>query len=373
MVQLRFSNITPTLVPIHEWSLSEFSRGVMKRDPSNSVDRGLQTRINRATMKTFFPLAACLAILGAVFSGCATSSLSSDARTPAHFDFALIGDVPYTEADATNGFPNMIAEINQARLAFVVHDGDIKDGAAPCSDEALARCYRQFQTFRHPLIYVYGDNEWTDCGRGGFDPEERLNKLREMFSRGEDTLGQRTFLLERQSRNSNFAKFRENVRWTHGNALFVGLNIPGSNNNFGKPEFAERNRANLAWLADSFALATREERSGIMLIIQANPRFDLGTTNSARAGFNDFLKALEAETIAFKKPVVLVHGDTHYFRIDKPMMGARTRRRVENFTRVETFGFPDVHWLRATVDESDPNLFSFRQELVRKNFIQHQP
>jgi hypothetical protein len=27
---------------------------------------------------------------------------------------------------------------------------------------------------------------------------------------------------------------------------------------------------------------------------------------------------LREETVAFRKPVVLVHGDSHYFRIDKP-------------------------------------------------------
>jgi acyl-coenzyme A synthetase/AMP-(fatty) acid ligase len=31
------------------------------------------------------------------------------------------------------------------------------------------------------------------------------------------------------------------------------------------------------------------------------------------------------------------------------MIGARSGRRVENFTRVETFGELDNHWLRVTV------------------------
>jgi len=33
----------------------------------------------------------------------------------------------------------------------------------------------------------------------------------------------------------------------------------------------------------------------------------------------------------------------------------------ENFTRVETFGSPDVHWLRASVNFKDPNVFNFQQ------------
>jgi hypothetical protein len=48
-----------------------------------------------------------------------------------------------------------------------------------------------------------------------------------------------------------------------------------------------------------------------------------------------------AEAIAFGKPVVLVNGDSHYFRIDKPYMRLPARESaIENVTRVETFGSP---------------------------------
>ena len=53
------------------------------------------------------------------------------------FEFALIGDVPYTDFITTNSYRNMIAEINHARLAVVVHDGDSNAGSTPCSREIL--------------------------------------------------------------------------------------------------------------------------------------------------------------------------------------------------------------------------------------------
>ncbi len=37
-------------------------------------------------------------------------------------------------------------------------------------------------------------------------------------------------------------------------------------------------------------------------------------------GFHDFLVALRAQVIAFGKPVAYVHGDSHYFRVDKPLL-----------------------------------------------------
>jgi hypothetical protein len=309
-------------------------------------------------------------LMALLANGC-TTWLGTRARP---FDFALIGDVPYTDEQTTNLFPNMIRELNAADLEFVVHDGDIKSGSTPCTDEIFAERFKQFETFRHPLIYVFGDNEWTDCARAtnGFDPVERLQKLREMFAHGDHSLGQRKLSLARQSNDPRYTKFRENVRWEMGNVMFVGLHVPGSANNYGKPEFAERNAANMAWLQDSFAFAKIENRRAVMVIIQANPFPERGSTNRVHAGYRDLLKVLEAETLGFKKPVVLVHGDTHHFRIDNPLLSAKSRRPIENFTRVETFGNPDVHWIRVTVNPKDPNVFTFHPQIVKENVVNHQ-
>lgn len=308
-----------------------------------------------------------------VLLGCGCASWCGDAARAKPFDFALIGDAPYTPEQATDLLPNMMRDLDAAELEFVVHDGDIKSGDTPCTDANFEERLRDFQKSAHPFIYVFGDNEWTDCARAtnGFDPEERLAKLREMFAGGSHSLGRRRLSLARQSDDPRFAKFRENVRWSMGEVMFVGLNIPGSVNNHGRREFAERNAANLAWLKDSFAYATVENRRALMLIIQANPFPERGSTNRVHPGFREFLAALEQETVTFEKPVVLVHGDSHYFRIDKPLYGAQSKRRIENFTRVETFGNPDVHWLRVTADPADPNVFTFRPQLVSGNLVNH--
>lgn len=40
---------------------------------------------------------------------------------------------------------------------------------------------------------------------------------------------------------------------------------------------------------------------------------------------------------------------------------------LETFTRAETFGSPDVHWLRLTVDPLGERLFTLRPEIVAAN------
>jgi hypothetical protein len=295
------------------------------------------------------------------------------------FEFGLIGDLPYTPEDEAK-FPHLMTAMNQADLAFVIHDGDLKSGGSLCSDQVLSQRRELLQTSVHPLILIPGDNDWTDCHRennGSYDPIERLAKLREMFFATNQSLGQQTIRLTQQSEQPQYRQFRENVRWSHSNVLLVGLNVVGSNNNFGRTpamdaEYVERNAANLVWMQQSFQMARDRQMAAIVLIIQANLQFDLPADNPERSGFNDFIAALETETLNFDhRPVILVHGDNHYFRIDKPLVSSRSQRRIENFTRVETFGTPDVHWVRAIVDPADSDLFSFEPEIVNQNLVNH--
>jgi hypothetical protein len=322
------------------------------------------------------------------------------------FEFALIGDMPY-DARHEREFANVMKDIDSANLAFVVHTGDFWwDGAAwtetaggypPCSDETFQHRLDLAQNSRHPFIFVAGDNEWADCHRAKprtHEPSERLAKLRQMFFSGDESLGRRTMRLTRQSGDPRFAKFRENVRWTHGEVLFVTLHVIGSNNNLGRTpemdaEYKERTAANLHWMTEAFDLARRSRSRAIMIIAQGNPRFEtswpgyvqqrymlaglgLKSPETRRAtGFDEFQAALEKETVTFGRPVVYVHGDTHIFRVDKPLFGSTSRRSIENFTRVETVGYPDAHWVRASVDPKNPNVFTFRLEIVTENLLNH--
>jgi len=319
-------------------------------------------------------------LIGVALIGSFNIAHSTEAPTPlptARFEFGLIGDLPYSAEEEVK-FSHLMSAMNQADLAFVIHDGDIKSGAALCSDAQFEQRKALFQTSAHPFVLVPGDNEWTDCHResnGSYDPIERLAKLRSLFFSNNESLGQQTLRLTRQSDQPQYRQFRENIRWWQNNVLFVGMNVTGSNNNFGRTpeadaEYRERNTADLAWMQDSFALANQQQAAAVVLIIHGNPQFDLAADAPERLAFNDFIAALEAETLSFSpQPVVLVHGDSHYFRIDKPLMNSSSDRRIENFTRVETFGSPDVHWVRAIVDLSDTDLFQFEQEILDENQV----
>ena len=66
----------------------------------------------------------------------------------------------------------------------------------------------------------------------------------------------------------------------------------------------------------------------------------------------------------YDKPTLFVHGDTHIFHVSKPLVSKKTRRFVDNFTRVEVFGDPDSHWVRISVDPAKPGLFTVEPEII---------
>lgn len=308
----------------------------------------------------FLHLLGLLALLALLSAGVASAQPVS---------FGLFGDMPYSHWEREQ-LPDLLAEMDSEDLAFVVHDGDIKNGSSVCSDEVLRDILGVFQASKTPLVYVPGDNEWTDCHRnnnGGYDPLERLGKLRELFFASDSALGQRPMKLERQSRDPAFASYRENVRWAAGGALFVGLNLPGSENNYSGttrsggpvPEFVLRSAANRAWLAQAFAQARAKGLVGIMIVIQADPDFEDFSAGRPRPGYRDFLTQLREETLAFAGRVVLVHGDSHRQQINQPMLDPVSKKVISNFTRVETFGYPFFGWIKASVDAADPQVFRF--------------
>jgi hypothetical protein len=365
-------------------------------------------------MKRFSSM-ACLAAALLVTSGLAL------AQGPNKFDFAVIGDAPYgPTAETPSGrvqvypappYERLIADINSTVLAeqkvhLVVHVGDIKEGNSRCDDNVYTENRNYLNTFQMPAIFVPGDNEWTDCHRstnGSFDPLLRLAFLRSTFYPTNQTLGITKLTVTRQ------AGYPENSRWRYGPVLFVTLNMPGSNNGYqnansaaGVPnpylaamdaEYGARNAANITWLNNAFNVAAADSTiKGVFVAIQANPfeRFLEGGQGYTISGYESFISTLRSRTVSLDRPVILAHGDTHYYRIDRPMTGAypactgavagtptspctavavpaSPTDRIDNFLRLEVFAQNDVHWVKVSVNQSDPDLFSLSPQRVPGN------
>jgi hypothetical protein len=311
----------------------------------------------------------------------ATALSASEQEPKGAYEFALIGDYPYTSRDE-RGMPNLMRDIRQqADLAFVVHLGDLHNPRmTDCSEPLFKARHDLLMDLQHPLIYTPGDNDWADCKD---QPQQYLQLIRNIFfSDPQRAGGVNGFPVHSQSSGDEFPELVENVMWEHQGVVYASMHmllpalLP-----FGDEvaEYRQRLiRAGEAWMDEAFIMAAERDAKAVFLITQAslwpisgNPQiinllypelFELTPT------FDQFKLKLVEHVRAFKKPVVMANGDTHYFRIDKPLLDSGDDP-LQTFTRVEGFGTPHGHWVRVRVEPDRPEVFSFRQELVAENLF----
>jgi len=284
---------------------------------------------------------------------------------------AVVGDTPYG-ADQVAAFPDLVEAVNGDRaVGRVIHLGDIKAGSEACGDERFRISFDLYDTFDDPFLFTPGDNEWTDCHRaaaGGYDPLERLAALRAAaYPRPGHSLGGRTAFVSTQAADHRHGEFVENQLWTQRDVVFSLVHVVGSNNDlepwFGDAEtpeqrerrlaeFGRREAANLDWLERGFELAKRREASAVVVAMQA----DTFVPGAPDDGFEAVVARLERLAVDFGRPVLLLQGDTHAYRTDRPLPEA------PNLTRVVVEGETADEWLRLRIDASSDAVFSWSRE-----------
>jgi hypothetical protein len=167
---------------------------------------------SRLAIVAFAAAVTAVAVVGGVAHG-AGPATPGNGRGPQAYTIGLFGDMPYN-ALGRSQYPNLLADVNANDVAFSVFDGDLKAGGdGACTNDLYATAIRNFNTLKRPLVWLPGDNDWTDCwgrygpGTGGFDPLERLAYERQQFASTDQSLGQQTLTLTRQQRD-----YPENVR-----------------------------------------------------------------------------------------------------------------------------------------------------------------
>ena len=310
---------------------------------------------------------SCSLLVAGLALGAETENENKDES----FRFFAFGDMPYNSGDEEK-MMRLLDAAGKEDFQFFVHVGDVKSGTSFCDDAAIRHAFDILQALPVPVVYTPGDNEWTDCHRescGQYDPLERLDFLREIFFGDKTALKLNRLNAVHLSERKEFEKYPEIYRFTRNGILFVVLHIVGSNNNRTpeRPstlaEYEERNAANLFFLKQSFQLAEKDNVNGLVLILHANPGLENTVWNETGSwregsGFRDFLESLYERLENFRKPVLCIHGDSHYFRVDKPLYYKGSGRVFEHFTRAEVFGEHNIHGVAVTVDPKSPQVFS---------------
>ena len=354
--------------------------------------------MQRTTATMFLALGVCATAIGCAHDTPATpTGLSLSIGNPMNtgsknaYTLAVIGDTPYGAAKLAE-FPSLIALINSdPKVDLVAHLGDIKTGTnSPCTDEYFAIVKSLFDAFKDPFVYTPGDNEWTDChvagtNNGLYTPTERLQAVRTLFFpvAGQTLGGRKKQVLTEADDPANSA-YIENTIWMESQVVFAALNVPGSNNDrapWGSPlpanagdfpsqtqEQASRAQATTAWLQEAFATASEHDAAGVVLLLQADMWFAIVPVS----GYDALVQQIGNLAAAFGRPVLLLEGDSHAFRVDHPYSASSPLRAMhpstpvaENVTRLVVEGglAGRTEYVRLTIDPQGKNtdLFTFER------------
>jgi Calcineurin-like phosphoesterase len=301
---------------------------------------------------------------------------------------AVIGDIPYGAAKLAE-FPTDIDKINaDPDVSLVAHLGDIKNGSSVCSDSYFATIRADFDRFDDPLVYTPGDNEWTDCHRannGGYVPTERLGKVRQVFFPvAGRTLGVNARQVVTEAADPAYASYVENTMWTQSNVVFSAVNVPGSNNDlvpwFGttplsaaqQNEYSGRLAADLEWINAAFNTAGQTGAAGVAILMQADmwDTSALAPGGDGLTGFDPIVQRIGTLAHHFGKPVLILQGDSHSYRVDHPFTStdplygihplAPDNLEAPNVTRVVVDGSANAaDYLKLTVDPAAPGVFNW--------------
>ena len=106
----------------------------------------------------------------------------------------------------------------------------------------------------------------------------------------------------------------------------------------------------------------------MVLVFQANPRFTpsdqkiiqtlFKDVEHIQDGFKGFRQDLAVLTRSFGGPVLMIHGDTHSFRVDQPLRD-ENGILVDEAHRLEVFGSPFADaWVRIDVTANESQIFT---------------
>jgi hypothetical protein len=352
-------------------------------------------------------LIASVAILAAAlfpFAASARDDSPFDRHSEDSLTLAVFGDWPYNQILLDSAHLLVDSINSDPKVRLVLHVGDIHSGSQPCTGAGLnpipagaiptwnGGIFGIFEQFKDPLVYTPGDNEWTDCHKkkelSSGAPLNELAAVRDLFfSDPGRTLGLRKMRVLTQAEKFSRiypadAQFVENVMWEESRVVFVTVNMPGSNNDgltWTAPftdetartrEAAQRTGAAIRWLQAAFAQAEEDDAKAVLIGLQAD-MWDPAAIVPGGDGLGNyslFVHELANLSLRFRRPVLLINGDSHVFGSDRPLAdpASPTGRihgapAVPNLTRVTVQGSTSApaEWLRLTIDLRKPEVFSW--------------
>ncbi|MBT3890064.1 MAG: hypothetical protein HOF72_05520 [Planctomycetaceae bacterium] len=259
-----------------------------------------------------------------------TAPKPNDSNQASTVTFYAMGDVPYApEEDLL--LPKQIANL-PTDGHFVIHVGDIKNGATPCDEAIYTKVASMLGKSKLPIFIIPGDNEWNDCE----NPAQGWKYWLKHFNNF-DTKWKYDFVVNRQKvRNENFTFNLDGV-------LFIGINLVGGRVH-DPAEWKTRHTQNILWIKSTLQ-ANHKNFHAIVLFGHAHPMIN----------HNDFFTPLLPIVKTTNVPLLYLHGDGHKWIKDKPL-GTDLITRVQ----VDQGGIAPPVKVTVTRNPNEPFIFNRR-------------
>ena len=253
--------------------------------------------------------------------------------------FVVMGDGPYSQPDYAM-FDAAVHKTKSIKAPFVVHVGDYKGGGAECTpghDATFSLLIKKLAPL--PVFYTPGDNEWVDCDRfkhkdtgKRYSELARLEYIRNTYFKNPPENAKKYGY-------QNQPMQVENAYWRNEDIDFITLHVTGTNNarnwvggdplDVAQAQVRKRDWANLHWLKRAFKRAKDDKARALVVIMQADMtdvdpqvlgRHCTGVSADGHNpcdGFTEIRETLAREAKAFARPVLLIHGDTAPFTLNR--------------------------------------------------------
>ncbi|MRI00048.1 hypothetical protein GH721_05805 [Kriegella sp. EG-1] len=250
--------------------------------------------------------------------------------------FTAIGDVPYSDEQRTGLIAMIDAHNTKAVSEFVVHVGDIKPGADPCTEPVYEDVSEILKKFDAPTFMLLGDNEYNDCE----NPDTALELWNEYFLNFQDNWSFNQTVTYQENRAENFV-------WTQSKIMFMGLNLVGSSVH-DQEEWDVRLADNGKFLKD-YVNVNADDLEALVIF---------GHANMVEAGpdkFKPFTDVLKEVAIDFEKPILYVQGDGHFWFLNRPY-------EETNILRLQIEGGANA--VQISVNPNNEKPFSFDRNFL---------
>lgn len=297
-------------------------------------------------------------------------------------EFIVISDMPYNDIERAMlaaPFGPIYNGIKAQDYDFIFHLGDIKSGGEKCTDSRLIAARDQIAALdTTKLVYTLGDNEWTDCDRQGHHELERLHFVKNLF------FGEQSPIKPSLKSYTQQKTAPENASWQIDNIGFGSIHIPGTN--FGRSQIKKdklsevldyadiREQQSIEWLTHLFE--THQERDALVLGFHADmfqkkysklKACDKDNRNKCN-GYARIKQQLKILVEAYKKPVLLMHGDTEPLCLEQIENTANA-----NLWRLNAAGDTRSDVIKLTVDTNSKTPFSAQRLLLPEKALHNCP